>query len=107
MSIKDDIERVRGEIAHLREVIAQNPDAGRYVRALQARVRDYGNLIRQLAEIELARPLPRKPVSTLYLAALKPTDAELAWLGGEADCPYFEGREEKLAAIRAEHWADA
>jgi hypothetical protein len=107
MSIWNEVERVKGEIQHLREAIDANPDAGRYVRALQARVRDYGKLIRRLAEIELARPLPRKELRGPYVEAMRLTIDEREWLEGRADCPHFKGRESDLAALRAEHWSAA
>jgi hypothetical protein len=57
-NITYEIERLRVEIETLKEVIATNP-AGRYVRALQARERDYGKLIHKRGLMGLARQLPR------------------------------------------------
>jgi hypothetical protein len=104
-SLLVEIDRYKAEIKRL-QAAADATGEGRYLRALEARKRDYSRCIRTLAEVYIAKPLPQQPVSTLYLAALKPTDAELAWLGGEAPCPHFLGREADLAAIRSEHWPE-
>jgi hypothetical protein len=104
-SLLAEIDRRKAEIKHLQDAIEEH-GAGRYVRALEARMHDYSRCIRKLAEAHLAKPLPVEPLPKLYFPSLNLTDEERAWLEGRADCPHFEGRETDLAAIRAEHWPE-
>jgi hypothetical protein len=106
-NLRDEINRLKGEIKLLKAAIAENP-SGRYWRALGARQLDLGKVVDKLARIELARPIRPNTLRTNHPArAMGLTAAELAWLEGKAPAPSFEGREKELNTIRREYWGAA
>jgi hypothetical protein len=105
-TLRAEISRYDAEIAHLQDAFDET-GAGRYKRALEARLLDRKRCMRLIADVHLAKPLPEQPLPAMYFQAMTLTDDEIAWLEGRADSPRFKGCEAELAAIRAEHYGSA
>jgi hypothetical protein len=103
MTLTDEINRLSAEIEYLKATIITS-SAGRFIRALQARERDYGKLVNKRAMIELARPLPRRRLADELVVRTAMTADQRAWLEGRAPAPMYLDKPAELAAMRELYW---